>query len=1373
MDTTYYEELSAALKEATTLLEQEEVTQTNASQGAQTSLYYAHGATDKAQTNLDNQNVQAQSTQSEYQAVVRSKQNSDNLLTASKQAVTDAGNANKKISKAAVKFQDAANALAQLSGNTAAMMAIATAADNGSKMYDQVKQTALITQQAANAAEQASLISLSTTIEAAQTIASNVESKATTLNSDLATFEKSLDGQLTASQSKVATDVQDLSAAMDQENEQAGVYETSLRELNAVNASQAYINEVTNYNLQWTDPGLASKLSLGIGALTKEQSGLSTAAARVSQVATYTQSLDTLIKDLKTTQSGTAVDWTAQAGTLRTETTTLQGELDSNFQDQPAELKAEVAQALSSILQALDLLLNPQELPQTLTLPNMGRTMNVSFDAYPSQCGLKAYNIYFIQEKDVKNFNWETASTLPAGYYKVITAEEMKLSTSASDNKVSSKAKQKAKYHQHYDRIYLTQEGVSDMRNSLEAQAAPQAVLDALSQESGTSAEALTEEMDARVLSEISAAFTNYYDNLTKPPGYTSWDADKQQAYQDQKQAEWDVKYEAAYTEQYQTLWLHEQVTRVYASQMEEEVATYRPLDWDSKTPDQQTNWTEKQNKAWVSKFIADTELTWVNTSLSQWEEALAADQVDTKPLVDVNGNAVMRGNTYQVIIYGVDDDPVCNPDVDAGLLSQPSLPAVLAQELYTTTPNNTILQAEPAPITNPCQANADPYGQESYDFLPANYTAADPNRQFYLYMYRDSKGIITTTSIFNISNKAIDRESLPTIMGSKGEQISEYRVFLMRDEDCRAYLANLNAEKQYEKLYLLSYQMGIAQEAYQKASDDLMRYQVQNPNAGPDDSKLIELTLKKQLAQQAFNTTQKRYEQALEASEKANQNRTNHFTFDESILDNIPAGDYMVASPVPYDSIGSDITNDMEQLNEMETNVVNQLIAKQLELAAAKVTLKEADTELQQFISSVLTPAEKEYMAEESAIKLLLEELQTSIDNDPVIDSPQKAFDYETEIPIISEHQQNLINQIRIELGKTDDFQDATLEALEENLSGFVRAKNNARYELEIAQIEFDYSCESFNATLDEYVKGYFQLAFAQSAEGVSESDTVFMAQALDSTAVDNYGEPIQEAENVVFRALELTEIKTAFEASEGPRFAGEFSGFSFPSKVVQLPTAEEYLQTLKVRAPERFKTEEEPNQEPTPTSEDTTPYTFASFLQENFPPLPSLFAEIVQEDEQDGGENDPNSGDEGGTPPTGGGTNPRGTNSPQETSPATKRSGSGSSPAPSKTEEKSSTSTTEKSSSTAASKDSTVTSAPKSGTTASADASKTGTSSTAQPTGGTGKAGTAAPKSGAGTTGTTTPKSGTGGNKPGNTTAKPSGSTGTKGSGNTGKKQ
>ncbi|HAP61688.1 MAG TPA: hypothetical protein DCR93_20030, partial [Cytophagales bacterium] len=258
MTTTYFENLKGALASANRLLKQEDQAQHTISQGAKTSLYYAHGATVKAEIELDKQVSRSEQANRLYTSVVRSKQNSDNLLTASKAAVTSAKGTNGKISKAAVKFQAAANALTQLSSHMASVMAITSASDQGSKMDELVNEAYERTKKAAQDAEQASLVSLDSTIEASQSIAGHVVQKAQTLNQVLRAMQTAINTQMEAINGQVTSNLQTHAEALDTENTNAGIFKSAHLETMATDNSRRYINEQTNYNLTLEDVGLPS-----------------------------------------------------------------------------------------------------------------------------------------------------------------------------------------------------------------------------------------------------------------------------------------------------------------------------------------------------------------------------------------------------------------------------------------------------------------------------------------------------------------------------------------------------------------------------------------------------------------------------------------------------------------------------------------------------------------------------------------------------------------------------------------------------------------------------------------------------------------------------------------------------------------------------------------------------------------------------------------------------------------------------------------------------------------------------------------------------------------------------------------------------------
>ncbi|HAA11228.1 MAG TPA: hypothetical protein DCE41_05805, partial [Cytophagales bacterium] len=153
MSTKHYEDLRAAIQKTNALLDADEKAKANKAQEAKTSLYYAHGATNKAKIETNKTRAESDSTNIMYTAAVRNKQNSDNLVTASTQAVSDAKETNDKISKAAKLFQESATMLTSLSGNVASLLALASTADNGSNLYTNTQKAFASTQAAAQAAD--------------------------------------------------------------------------------------------------------------------------------------------------------------------------------------------------------------------------------------------------------------------------------------------------------------------------------------------------------------------------------------------------------------------------------------------------------------------------------------------------------------------------------------------------------------------------------------------------------------------------------------------------------------------------------------------------------------------------------------------------------------------------------------------------------------------------------------------------------------------------------------------------------------------------------------------------------------------------------------------------------------------------------------------------------------------------------------------------------------------------------------------------------------------------------------------------------------------------------------------------------------------
>ena len=1321
MNTTYYQELSAALKQANTLLDQEELAQVNKSQSAKTSLYYAHGATDKAKTELAKEKTKANSVQDQYHAVVNDKQNSDNLLTASKQAVTDATLTKQKVSKTAVSIQNAATALSQLSGNVAAMMAIATAADNGSQMYEKVKKTSELAQKTANRAETTSLVSLRTTVEGAQTQATKVSNDASTLNANLKTMEGSVNGQLVAINSQVTTDTQDVAAAMDTENTDAGIYETAYREMLALESSERFINKVTNYDLTATDPGGQNPVLHKIFTEVKKLKVLNSQLEHYENTPELQKS-EALKEDIKKFLLNLAeaaglgnslveesrkypeekLDKTELALPLVTQliddVENIKIALAAVLADAPTQdtvkieaLEKAIQQVYASLITLKNLLLILIASPATVSQPQMGRTIDVSFDAYRDQCGLSMYKVIFVEEKDVAGFNWETANTLVTGQYKEIPVPQ------AEDGKP------KPVLPEAYKALYLTQEALSDINNYYQGVGLSKGIITWINDKGLATPEnpngypdreALQRDLDAQINLIVTAQY-NYW--LKYESGYQGqvstleadnsldaeqksnrtsrleklyrrqWEAETGTSIKDQTVQFWDLEQlglvyltEKLYAKQTFTALLEDLQKFIedkwqtstdkdsLIDQLKKEIelrlkrinldkpgeATVEP---DLSSPIIEANakaiWYQKHSptyfKEWygekigtdaagipagtdpkqnpysyhtilqVDGIFADFDpsvnagannaafkdnyiglgnslpysvlsqsfgTTMVDAFQNAWEAVWGVGTAD--PAVDINNSPLKRGNTYQVFIMGVDaSNQVCNPDAEAGLLSQPSQPLLLAQLLYTVTPTNSLINGpELPPPTCVCDDAEVP---ESYDFLPNKYslTPSQPNEKadfipmadrYFLYMYENTEKEVVVNTLMLIPETVIYRESQHGYSAQDDVRLSEYRTFLMHDEDVHAYLTSVIAEEENAELYELNFTYQVAEAKYDAASTALEKYMANNPGATQQDKGLMELTILKQLAENNYLSAKKRYEQAFDDAQNANKSRHSHFTFDESILKGIPASNYVTAKPAVTSTDTPAVLAKLKEIMASEQEILQNLATANTNLNDAKQQLKEAKQALSDFIDNELSVLEEEIIEGQEYLTHLLEQLQALIDYDPNIDTAPKAIRYGNSLNDSVNRQKTLIEQIAEEYTRLMSQQLVKLPYEEDTLMEKTTALKNAQYQVEITQVEYEYACDQYNYTLDEFVEMMLSLEIAMAAQLALNRYVLFQATIPGSSAVDNYGEPLLEDMNGVYRALELTEINGNYPELY-PQFTGNYSGFTAATQVITFPTAQE----------------------------------------------------------------------------------------------------------------------------------------------------------------------------------------------------------------------
>ncbi|MGB3463633.1 MAG: hypothetical protein WBA74_00110, partial [Cyclobacteriaceae bacterium] len=253
MSNTYMNELEQALKNVNGQLEAAELDESNKVDSAKINLYYAHGITEQASEKLMMDQKRSNKSGNQYHAATSIFRVTENIVADANTAALDSGNTTSTVSTAATSFQTAANALTNLWADTAAVLAVATSVYNHDKIKDKAQNAYALTEIAAKSAEEASLISLNTTIDASQSRAANVVTQAEITKTDMQNLEKALSDGFSTLQNQVNSDLGELASAIESESQKAGILNISDAEERALQSSEAFMNKEVNHNLQWKD----------------------------------------------------------------------------------------------------------------------------------------------------------------------------------------------------------------------------------------------------------------------------------------------------------------------------------------------------------------------------------------------------------------------------------------------------------------------------------------------------------------------------------------------------------------------------------------------------------------------------------------------------------------------------------------------------------------------------------------------------------------------------------------------------------------------------------------------------------------------------------------------------------------------------------------------------------------------------------------------------------------------------------------------------------------------------------------------------------------------------------------------------------------
>lgn len=272
MSHVFNQELQRALKDVYTELEVKRLMQQNLEKAAKIGLYYAHGLTDKAENKLEADREDFKSTGELLQQATNFTAVCDNIVIAATAAASDAQNTKSAVSTAAVNIQAAADALTNLAADVAAIYAVATSKDYGSKIQKLAGRSNDLTRLVAEKAEAATLQALSATIEATESGASATLAQAKTLNQDVKTLATALAKNMESLQTKIADDTHKLNTAIAQEKEKDGIYQTALQEDRALQYSERFIGATSNYDISYIKVGtLGDQFKVGFNRFTEDQ----------------------------------------------------------------------------------------------------------------------------------------------------------------------------------------------------------------------------------------------------------------------------------------------------------------------------------------------------------------------------------------------------------------------------------------------------------------------------------------------------------------------------------------------------------------------------------------------------------------------------------------------------------------------------------------------------------------------------------------------------------------------------------------------------------------------------------------------------------------------------------------------------------------------------------------------------------------------------------------------------------------------------------------------------------------------------------------------------------------------------------------------
>jgi hypothetical protein len=268
MNINYTQELHDAINSSNDQLIQIENKLDQAKSAAKLSLFYAQANGEKEEADFKTAKTINDKSLSLDAKSTEGVSLANNVLIAAKQSSVDAGSATSNFSTAAANIQIAANAITELASDVGGIMAVANAADQGSKIQASVEKAYVKIKNAAEMAEKLSLISLQATIEVAQSTANTVVTDAEQVLAAMTSLQTATSSQSDNSSEQMKAAYAGFMAALKMAKSASAAYDLALSKDQAIKSTRKLIDQVSN-QLTESNQGHSKKSSVDLATQKK------------------------------------------------------------------------------------------------------------------------------------------------------------------------------------------------------------------------------------------------------------------------------------------------------------------------------------------------------------------------------------------------------------------------------------------------------------------------------------------------------------------------------------------------------------------------------------------------------------------------------------------------------------------------------------------------------------------------------------------------------------------------------------------------------------------------------------------------------------------------------------------------------------------------------------------------------------------------------------------------------------------------------------------------------------------------------------------------------------------------------------------------